>query len=176
MHKSCLDCFGMHCYTQSRTCQQQIVQMSNFFDRLKEERERLAFSQEAMGALGGVRKQAQHLYEAGTRKPDSDYLESIAKHGADVLYILTGRRSLALPAEALLPPDERLLVDNYRSCTPEAKRNLIQTSALLSAGLGGGGVASAPGKRVTQTIHANASVGGSVVAGDMVVGSRGRKR
>lgn len=147
----------------------------NISQRLVSERERLGLNKGEMAVAGGVAQPTYLRYESGDRSPDGDFWSRIAEAGADVLYILTGRRSLALPAEALLPPDERLLVDNYRSCTPEAKRNLIQTSALLSAGLGGG-VATAPGKRVTQTIHAHASVGGSVVAGDMVVGSRGRKR
>ena len=34
-----------------------------------------------------------------------------------------------------LQPDEQMLLDTYRRCTPEARANLIQTAALLSAGL-----------------------------------------
>lgn len=64
--------------------------MSTPSERLREERIRLGLSQEAFGALGGVRKQAQIKYEQGERKPDSDYLEGIAAAGANVDYILTG--------------------------------------------------------------------------------------
>ena len=35
-----------------------------------------------------------------------------------------------------LPPDEQVLLDSYRRCTAQARQNLIQTAALLSAGLG----------------------------------------
>jgi DNA-binding XRE family transcriptional regulator len=59
--------------------------------RLKEERERLGLSQTAFAALGGASKGSQILYEKGKPCP-SDYLSAIAAHGADVLYILTGRR------------------------------------------------------------------------------------
>ena len=42
------------------------VRMSIFL-RLREERERLGFSQEAFGVLGGVQKRAQINYEKGER-------------------------------------------------------------------------------------------------------------
>lgn len=64
--------------------------MSTPWERLKEERLRLAMSQEVFGAHGGVRKQAQIKYEKGDRNPDSAYFEGIASIGANVDYILTG--------------------------------------------------------------------------------------
>ena len=66
--------------------------------RLREERERLGLNQEGFGQLGGVRKQAQLLYEKDERKPDSDYLVAVAAAGVDVLFVLTGRRQSDLPA------------------------------------------------------------------------------
>ncbi|WP_310609211.1 helix-turn-helix transcriptional regulator [Limnohabitans sp.] len=95
--------------------------------RLRNERERLGHSQEAFGALGGVRKQAQHMYESGTRRPDSDYLERLADAGADVLYILTGKRSQSVAEVELLPVDERTMLDNYRHA-PDAVRAGIKTT------------------------------------------------
>lgn len=67
--------------------------MDNIGERLREERERLGMSQAAFGQLAGVKKNAQFNYEAGHRSPDSEYLSAVARHGADVLYILTGRRT-----------------------------------------------------------------------------------
>lgn len=61
--------------------------------RLRTERERLGFNQEAFGAIGGVKRFAQGNYEKGDRQPDVSYLASIAKVGADVQYIVTGVRS-----------------------------------------------------------------------------------
>jgi len=49
-------------------------------------------SQSAFAEACGVKKLAQINYEKGDRKPDTDYLESAVRLGADVLYILTGRR------------------------------------------------------------------------------------
>lgn len=106
----------------------------SIFLRLRNERERLGFSQEAFGALGGVQKRAQINYEKGERHPDSAYLAAIAAAGADVLYILTGQRTggaTAAPAPALAP-DEEILLDNYRNCPPDARAAIKTTSDALA--------------------------------------------
>jgi len=64
----------------------------NYGKRLREERERLGLTQEAMGQIGGVRKRAQLHYEHCERRPDIDYLAALAGAGVDVLYVITGRR------------------------------------------------------------------------------------
>ena len=114
--------------------------MVNIGDRLKEERERLRMTQESFSVAGGAGKRAYIRYEQGERLPDAGFLAALSASGADVLYIVTGQRSQALPPEATLPQDEQALLDAYRACAPEARRNLIATAALLGAGM----VASAP--------------------------------
>ena len=83
--------------------------------RLKAERNRLGMSQEAFGGACGVAKNAQVNYEAGKRRPDSDYLAAAARLGADVLYIVTGVSS---PAGAI----EQQLLERFRAATPELQR------------------------------------------------------
>ena len=56
--------------------------------RILEERERLRLTQSALG----VTPQAQRRYEKGERTPDGEYLSAFAALGADVQYILTGKR------------------------------------------------------------------------------------
>ena len=115
------------------------VRMSIFL-RLREERERLGFSQEAFGVLGGVQKRAQINYEKGERHPDSAYLAAIAAAGADVLYILTGQRTGGASAPApvhALARDEEILLDNYRNCPPDARAAIKTTSAALARAAGG---------------------------------------
>lgn len=101
--------------------------MSTFSDRLREERKRLGMNQTELAAAAGVQKQAQVNYEAGKRSPNADYLAALAAVGADVLYILTGQRSQPVPAEALLPVDERIMLDNYRHA-PGAVQSGIKTT------------------------------------------------
>lgn len=109
--------------------------MVNIGDRLKEERERLRMTQESFSVAGGAGKRAYIRYEQGERLPDAGFLAALSASGADVLYIVTGQRSQALPPEATLPQDEGALLVAYRACSPEARRNLIATAALLSAGM-----------------------------------------
>lgn len=78
--------------------------MSALGSRLREERARLGLSQAAFGAAGGVRTGAQFSYEAGNRFPDARYLSAISARGADIHYILTGRR-LPGAASAFRPAD-----------------------------------------------------------------------
>jgi transcriptional regulator with XRE-family HTH domain len=132
-------------------------------DRLRFERERLGYSQEVLGAFGGVKKLAQHLYEMGSRKPDSNYLSAIAATGIDVLFVLTGERSKSLAPSELLPADERALLNSYQNCSPQAKQHLIQTAALLAAGMGASSSA-APGTQL-KNVQLKNTAPGSVQAG-----------
>ncbi|WP_025856094.1 helix-turn-helix domain-containing protein [Pseudomonas sp. CHM02] len=67
--------------------------MKEIAQRLREERKRLGLTQEELGTLGGVKVNAQSIYERGLRVPNAIYLASIATGGVDVLYILTGGRT-----------------------------------------------------------------------------------
>lgn len=65
--------------------------------RLQEERQRLGLTQDEFAEIGGVKRRAQINYESGDRCPDGHYFSAIAAAGADVQYILTGKRSLNPP-------------------------------------------------------------------------------
>lgn len=115
-------------------------------NRLREERERLGFSQSAIGAVGGVRKLAQLKYEQGERFPGADYLAALARIGVDTLYIITGERS----TDALTAV-ERQLLEGFRSAPLAVKAAAI---AAVTAG-------SAP---MAQSFHGEI---GQYVAGDI---------
>ncbi len=71
--------------------------LSDWNSRLREERERLGLNQSDFAEKAGKGLVSQSRYEAGARQPDVSYLIKIARAGADVLYILTGRRESAEP-------------------------------------------------------------------------------
>ncbi|KUZ46036.1 helix-turn-helix domain-containing protein [Burkholderia territorii] len=100
--------------------------MTVFPQRLKEERQRLGMNQTAFAALGGVSKDAQLNYENGSRRPDAAYLELVASHGVDVLYVLTGQRN-----SSDLSADEAEVLRRYREA-PEVVR--AAALAALAAG------------------------------------------
>ncbi|MCP2517051.1 helix-turn-helix domain-containing protein [Achromobacter mucicolens] len=63
--------------------------------RLREERERLGFSQQAFAEIGGASKRSQVEWEKGAQVPNAEFLAHIATRGADVTYIVTGVRALS---------------------------------------------------------------------------------
>ena len=97
--------------------------MLNFFERLSEIRKGMNLTQADFGALAGVTVTAQLNYEKGTRNPDTAYLERLAAHGVDVVYLLTGER---IPrGAAALSEAEAALIARYRSGSP-ALRGYLQ--------------------------------------------------
>jgi transcriptional regulator with XRE-family HTH domain len=82
MHKLCPTNVG---FVNTHGCK-----LSDFGDRLREERTRLKLNQIEFGELGGVSKNAQLSYEKAERRPDADYLMRLVPHGVDVHYLLTG--------------------------------------------------------------------------------------
>ena len=114
--------------------------MTDSCNRLKEERLRLKLSQAEFGEIGGVKKDAQLKYEAGTRYPDGRYYQAIAAAGADVQYILTGIPGHAIVSETsasythtrALTPEEEKHLDNLAHCTKEDQA-AIKRMALLAA-------------------------------------------
>ena len=70
-------------------------------ERLKEERERLGFSQTEFAAVAGASKNSQYNYEKGERCPDAAYLAAVAEKGVDILTSSQARQprrsSKALP-------------------------------------------------------------------------------
>nr|WP_233171179.1 helix-turn-helix domain-containing protein [Herbaspirillum sp. ASV7] len=88
--------------------------MSDFKTRLKEERKRLALSQEKFAQLGGVSKDTQLNYESGLRVPDADYLMAIQAAGVDTKYLLSG-----VSSEAQLSKQESELLTATRLLSEE---------------------------------------------------------
>lgn len=83
--------------------------LATFGGRLIAERNRLRLKQVDTCLLGGVSKTTQIKYESNERRPDTEYLERLDRHGFDVLYLLTGSRSTES-----LTPELQNLVDAYQ--------------------------------------------------------------
>lgn len=125
----------------------------NLSSRLKIERERLGYSQTAFASVASASKHAQINWEKGVAAPNATNLAAWAEVGLDVLFVVLGERD---PSTLDLDGAERVLLTSYRQCKPEGQAHLIQTAALLSAGL-------APGPAPSP----KRSGSGSVTVGDM---------
>jgi transcriptional regulator with XRE-family HTH domain len=66
-----------------------------FGARLREERMRLKLSQSDFAKLAGVQRLAQGQYEQEIRTPSVKYLSAVVGAGADLNYLIHGRRPVA---------------------------------------------------------------------------------
>lgn len=94
--------------------------MSNFAERLREERKRLGLTQADFARLGGVKITAQNNYEAGERSPKAEYLLRLVDCGVDISYLLAGR-----PASDGLSPEEQRLVELFRTLDDQSRSVMI---------------------------------------------------
>lgn len=94
-------------------------------ERLREERQRLGLTQDALG----VTPQAQRRYEKGERSPDADYLSRFAQAGADVLYIVAGERSAAA-----LSDEEVRLIEGFRRMDERGRAGVLGLVAAFASG------------------------------------------
>lgn len=94
-------------------------------DRLREERERLGLTQEAIAMAGGVTKLTAFNYE-NNRDPSSAFLAAVTKVGVDFQYVMLGVRSQ--PVEDCLTRGERIVLDHYRHTNEEGQKIIEQTA------------------------------------------------
>lgn len=90
-----------------------------FSERLVSERKRIGFSQADLRARTGVGKNTQVNYESGVSYPDAEYLAVIDAMGIDVMYLLTGDRSVGA-----LDDEVQNLVDAYTNAGEGTKSAL----------------------------------------------------
>lgn len=132
-----------------------------FADRLARERVRLGLSQLEMAGLGGVALRTYANYESGDREPGVSALASWGKHGADVLYLITGKH---IPA--LLSAEEDIVINGYRELDVRGRAGVLG----LIAGMQSQGVTVQVGGDVGQYVQGDQT---GTVNIDM---SKGRKK
>ena len=128
----------------------------NIFEKIKEERIRLGFTQDQFAAAIGATRGSVINWETGNAQPPASILAKMALQGLDARYVITGRRSVAVAEVDLLPNDERGLLDSYRRCSPAAKKSLVQTAALLATDQAMPGITMRAGKNSKQVGSINA--------------------
>ena len=113
--------------------------MPEICDRLREVREALGLSQQALAERCGITARSQRNYESGERLPDAAYLAAIAAAGADVLYILTGQRAggaSAPPPPRAVSEGDRILLDNFHAAPAQVQAG-VKTALGAFAPAGG---------------------------------------
>ena len=113
-------------------------------DRLREQREALGLSQQALAEKCNISARSQRNYESGERLPDAGYLAALAAAGADVLYILTGQHTGGVKPAPTLTAEEETLLSYFRDASKEVRRAAL--GALLGASAAAVGHASGSGQ------------------------------
>ncbi len=90
--------------------------------RIQEERKRLGFTQTQLAEKVGLKLNAQSKYERGENEPKASYFAKLEELGADIYYILTGKRN-----SNNLTNEEKFLLEKFRAAKEE------QRSAVLGA-------------------------------------------
>jgi transcriptional regulator with XRE-family HTH domain len=106
-------------------------------NRIKEERERLGFTQPVFAEIAGAAKRTLIEWEKGSTSPNAVQLSALYAIGVDVQYILTGLRSHQVaeesPGYAVLDKREAALIENYRHIADEEDKRCVERTALLAA-------------------------------------------
>ena len=97
--------------------------LTNIGDRLREERTRISPSQQAFADLCEVSRGTVVAWEKGAQSPNAEVLMRLAVAGADVLYIVTGKRGSE--SAGVLSEAESTLLTRWRSGSP-ALRGYLQ--------------------------------------------------
>ena len=95
-----------------------------FFERLREERDALGLTQEAMAEKAGISKRSYCAYEAGETAPSAKLLAALALMGVDVAYLLTGQRTggaSAPPPPRAVSEGDRILLDNFHAAPAQVQ-------------------------------------------------------
>lgn len=108
--------------------------MSDFAERLREERKRVGLTQTDMAAAGGVQKNAQSLYEKGERAPSADYLQKLVNTGIDVPFLFTGHRTGPVrsgPAPAPAATDDSISIPLLNATGSMGPGNELMTEDVI---------------------------------------------
>lgn len=95
--------------------------------RIKEERERNGLTQAALANAIGATRRSVINWESEAAQPPAIAVAAMSTCGMDVLYVLTGQRSQSIHEMETLPPDERIMLDNYRHAPPAVQAGVKTT-------------------------------------------------
>jgi len=126
-------------------------------ERLRAERERLGLTQPVFAGAAKTEKRTLINWEKGVSSPTATQLAALSVIGADILYIVTGQRTVAS-----LSNDENELLTLFRAAP-------IQVKAAAIGALQGGGAAA------SQAIKVSAKHG-QAAGRDMVINKKGREK
>ena len=101
--------------------------------RLKEERERLGYTQPEFAEFAGAKKRTLIDWEKSVSSPTAVQLSALSEIGVDVMYVLTGQRNAPVQAETRISRREAAMLDNYRACDEEDQKAIERIALSASS-------------------------------------------
>ena len=111
----------------------------NLGERIKEERERLGYSQTAFAGLAEASKHSQINWEKGVGTPTAAVLAAWSSHGLDVLYVVTGQRAggaAAPPPPRAVSEGDRILLENFHAAPAQVQAGVKTALGAFTPGAG----------------------------------------
>lgn len=101
----------------------------SFGERLRQERMRIGMQQVEMAEACEVSRKTLSVWEKGEQTPNTAVLALMARHGVDVLYVVTGQRTGE--SESTLSPAERELLQAWRHGSEKGRSALTAMADAL---------------------------------------------
>lgn len=106
-------------------------------ERIKEERERLGFSQTDFAALAHATRKTLFNWESNAASPNAAALAAWAEVGLDVLYVVTGQRTggaSAPPPPRAVSEGDRILLDNFHAAPAQVQAGVKTALGAFASG------------------------------------------
>jgi transcriptional regulator with XRE-family HTH domain len=102
-------------------------------NRLEIERDRLRMKHADFAKAGGVATSTYSNYSSGEREPKISFLSSINEVGADIVFIVTGKR-VARQTEAVYQTDEfYTIVEAFNSTDEKGRQALMSLAEFINS-------------------------------------------
>jgi transcriptional regulator with XRE-family HTH domain len=101
-------------------------------ERLRSERLRLGLTQPEFAELAGAKKRTLVDWESDVSSPTAKQLAALAAHGVDVLFVLTGSRSVV--TLGMTDADRAAfnqLVDDFDACSDEGRATVLGVAGAM---------------------------------------------
>jgi len=101
--------------------------------RLEIERDRLRMKHADFAKAGGVATSTYSNYSSGEREPKLSFLSAITDIGADVVFIVTGKRVAQPPMAHYGKSDLDTIVEAFNAGDADGRRALVAVAELIKS-------------------------------------------
>lgn len=99
--------------------------------RLEIERDRLRMKHADFAKAGGIGTSTYSNYSSGEREPKASFLKAIEEIGADIVFIVTGKRVAQQPVAKYQADEFSTIVEAFNEGGESGRRALLAVAAVI---------------------------------------------